>query len=94
MLALHSQTKGEIPVDRPVVLWLIEHAGELLTKHQVGHDGRALCEQLFGMPCRGESFEFGEPVRYLARPGDRGRSSSARWGQGIWLGRRRGAAAR
>eukprot|EP00969_Alexandrium_andersonii_P115038 5087242-Alexandrium_andersonii.AAC.1 len=36
---------------------------------------------------------FGELVRYLARPGSRERSRSAPWGQGIWLGRRRGAAA-
>eukprot|EP00969_Alexandrium_andersonii_P060036 2643847-Alexandrium_andersonii.AAC.1 len=68
MLALRSRIKGEFPVGHPVVLRLIEPAGELLVKHQVGHDGGALYERLFGKPCRGESLEFGELVNSLVRP--------------------------
>eukprot|EP00969_Alexandrium_andersonii_P189135 8357047-Alexandrium_andersonii.AAC.1 len=60
MLALQERIQGEVPVDHPVKLWLIEHAGELLTKHSVGHDGRAPFERLFGKPCREDGCEFGE----------------------------------
>eukprot|EP00969_Alexandrium_andersonii_P232472 10264264-Alexandrium_andersonii.AAC.1 len=30
------------------MLWLIEHAGELLTKRAAGHDGRTPYERVFG----------------------------------------------
>eukprot|EP00969_Alexandrium_andersonii_P291868 12899498-Alexandrium_andersonii.AAC.1 len=33
MLALQERIQGEIPVDHPVMRWLVEHAEELLTKH-------------------------------------------------------------
>eukprot|EP00969_Alexandrium_andersonii_P081230 3581181-Alexandrium_andersonii.AAC.1 len=58
MLALQSRVKGDVPVDHPVVLWLVEHAGELLTECQVGHDGRTPRERLFAKPCADERFEF------------------------------------
>eukprot|EP00969_Alexandrium_andersonii_P112828 4986937-Alexandrium_andersonii.AAC.1 len=64
MLALQERTQGGIPVDRPVMLWLVEHAGELLTEHLVGHDGRAAFERLFGKACRDDGYEFGELVHY------------------------------
>eukprot|EP00969_Alexandrium_andersonii_P115915 5125895-Alexandrium_andersonii.AAC.1 len=43
---------GGIPAHHPAMLWLIEHAGELLTTRTVGHDGRAPYERLFGKQCR------------------------------------------
>eukprot|EP00969_Alexandrium_andersonii_P144438 6386984-Alexandrium_andersonii.AAC.1 len=60
MLALQERIQGEIPVGRPVMLWLVGHAGELLAKHLVGHDGRTTFERLFGKACRGDGYEFGE----------------------------------
>eukprot|EP00969_Alexandrium_andersonii_P207772 9178367-Alexandrium_andersonii.AAC.1 len=60
MLALQEQIQGEIPVDTPVMLWLTEHAGELLAKHLVGHYIRTAFERLFGKPSRGDGYEFGE----------------------------------
>ena len=55
MLALQARIQGEIPVDHPVMLWLVEHAAELLTKHLVGHDGKTAYARLFGKPCRDEA---------------------------------------
>eukprot|EP00969_Alexandrium_andersonii_P103817 4580855-Alexandrium_andersonii.AAC.1 len=60
MLAPQERLQGEIPVDHPVMLWLVEHASELLAKHLVGHDGRTALERLFGKPSRGDGCEFGE----------------------------------
>eukprot|EP00969_Alexandrium_andersonii_P072031 3178746-Alexandrium_andersonii.AAC.1 len=74
MLAIQERFQGGIPVGHPVMLWLVEHAGELLAKHLVGHDGRAAFERLFGKPSRGDGYEFGEQVHYRARPDDMGRS--------------------
>eukprot|EP00969_Alexandrium_andersonii_P101014 4456499-Alexandrium_andersonii.AAC.1 len=60
MLALQERVQGGIPVGHPVMLCLEEHAGELLAKRAVGHDGRAAFERLFGNPRRGDGYEFGE----------------------------------
>eukprot|EP00969_Alexandrium_andersonii_P290920 12859422-Alexandrium_andersonii.AAC.1 len=78
MLALQGRIQGEIPVDHPVMLWLTEHAGELLTEHLVGHDGRTAFERLCGEPSRDDGYDFGEQVFFRARPSDVGRSLSAR----------------
>eukprot|EP00969_Alexandrium_andersonii_P175286 7751475-Alexandrium_andersonii.AAC.1 len=60
MLALQERFQGGAPVDHPVVLWLVGHAGELFTKYLVGHDGRAAFERLLGKPSRDDGYEFGE----------------------------------
>eukprot|EP00969_Alexandrium_andersonii_P159329 7039739-Alexandrium_andersonii.AAC.1 len=61
------------------MLWLVEHAGELLSKRLVGHDGRAGFERLFGAPSREEGYEFGELVCYRARPAEMEHSLNPRW---------------
>eukprot|EP00969_Alexandrium_andersonii_P071556 3159066-Alexandrium_andersonii.AAC.1 len=80
MLALQERIQGEIPVDHPAMLWLVEHAGELLAKHLMRHDGRAASERLVGKPSRGDGYEFGAPApgaRTASSTGWRGRRSSA-----------------
>eukprot|EP00969_Alexandrium_andersonii_P026482 1155490-Alexandrium_andersonii.AAC.1 len=59
----------------PAMLGLVEHAGELLTKHLAGHDGRV-------------GVELGELVYYRARPVEMDRSLNPRRVSGLWLGRR------
>eukprot|EP00969_Alexandrium_andersonii_P268789 11879692-Alexandrium_andersonii.AAC.1 len=70
MLAPQERILGGIPVGHPVILWLVERAGELLTKHLMGHDGRTAFERLLGETSRGDGYKFGEQVRYCARPGN------------------------
>ena len=89
MLALEGRIQGDIPVHHPIMLWLVEHAAELVTKHLVGHDGKTAYTRLFGKPCRDEGFEFGERVHFR-RGTARSASLDARWEDGIWLGRRWG----
>ena len=88
MLALEARIQGEVPVMHPIMLWLVEHAGELITKYLVGHDGKTAYARLFGTPDRGEGYEFGERVMCKRSAGS---SLSARWEDGIWLGRRWGS---
>ena len=89
MLALEGRIEGEIPMLHPAMLRLVEHAAELVTKHLVGHDGKSAYARLFGQPCRGEGFEFGERVHFR-RGGSRLGSLDARWEDDIRLGRRWG----
>eukprot|EP00969_Alexandrium_andersonii_P173682 7678565-Alexandrium_andersonii.AAC.1 len=70
------------------MLWLVEHAGDLLTKYLVGHDGRTAFERLVGKPSRDDGYAFGERVFYRVRPPDMGRSLNPWWESGVWLGRR------
>eukprot|EP00969_Alexandrium_andersonii_P098572 4350275-Alexandrium_andersonii.AAC.1 len=60
MLAPQARAQGEEPVDHPAMPRLVEHAGELLAKHLVGHYGRTGFERLFGEPASGDGYEFGE----------------------------------
>eukprot|EP00969_Alexandrium_andersonii_P314641 13899483-Alexandrium_andersonii.AAC.1 len=60
MLVPQERIQGEIPVDHPVILWLVEHAGELVAKHLMGHDGRTVFERLVGKASRDDGYEFGE----------------------------------
>eukprot|EP00969_Alexandrium_andersonii_P227970 10067335-Alexandrium_andersonii.AAC.1 len=76
------------------MLWLAEHAGELLAKYLVGRDGRTAFERLMGKPSRGDRYEFGERVFYRARPPGMGRSLSPRRESGVWPGQRWGTVAR
>eukprot|EP00969_Alexandrium_andersonii_P215127 9501314-Alexandrium_andersonii.AAC.1 len=82
MLALQERIQGEIPVYHPVMLWLVEHAGELLTKHLIGHDGQTAFERLFGKPSRDDGYEFGEQVHSRVRPDDMDCSLNSRWEPG------------
>eukprot|EP00969_Alexandrium_andersonii_P100703 4442639-Alexandrium_andersonii.AAC.1 len=60
MLALQARAQGETPVGHPSMLWLMEHAGELLAKHLAGHDGSTGFGCLFDKPSREDGYEFGE----------------------------------
>eukprot|EP00969_Alexandrium_andersonii_P308013 13614950-Alexandrium_andersonii.AAC.1 len=72
------------------MLRLVEHAGELLAKYIVGHDGRTAFERLLGKPSRDAGYEFGERVFYCVRAPDASRSLDPRRESGVWSGRRRG----
>ena len=43
----------------------MEHAADLLSKYNVGDDGRTANERLKGKKCQQETVEFGEKVHYL-----------------------------
>eukprot|EP00969_Alexandrium_andersonii_P177174 7834890-Alexandrium_andersonii.AAC.1 len=64
------------------MLWLVEHAGELLAEHLVGHDGWTAFERLFGKACQDDGYEFGELVHYRVRPDDMDHSLNPRWESG------------
>eukprot|EP00969_Alexandrium_andersonii_P278868 12325150-Alexandrium_andersonii.AAC.1 len=60
------------------MLWLVEHAGELLTKHSVGHDGRTGFERRQASPPARMGTSFLELVYDRVRPAEMDRSLSPR----------------
>ena len=58
-LALESRLNGRIAMDHPTMSWLIAYAGWIVSRQEVGHDGRTAYERWRGRPYRGELMEFG-----------------------------------
>ena len=67
--------------------WLVEYAGWLVNRAEVGHDGRTPYERLKGKKARLPRMEFGEAVMWKRRPqgGPLGKLSCL-WSDGIYLG--------
>jgi hypothetical protein len=88
LLALERKLEGHIPSAHPVMAWLVEHVGDIVTKYMQGSDGKTAYQRLFGKQVHEEGLEFGERVMVKGR-----RSNEinvvleARWRPGIWLGR-------
>jgi len=89
-LALNRRLDGNIPTHHPVMAWLVEHAGEMLSKYMVGKDGKTGYERLFGKTVKEEIIEFGEQVWYRRRKGE-SKDLQSRWLPGTWLGKRWGS---
>ena len=62
MLALEARLRLKLDLTPPVVRWLIRHAAFIITRYQVGHDGRTAWRRLTGKVWNGTVAEFGEQV--------------------------------
>ena len=63
---MESCTQEELREDFPILPWLVERAGSILSRCQSGRDGRTPSERLHGKKLTQEFVPFGESV--LARP--------------------------
>ena len=62
--------KCEVPSRHHVLAFLVEHAERLMSRYQVGRDGRTAYELHAGKPYRTQLLEFGERVYFMPiRPG-------------------------
>jgi hypothetical protein len=86
-LALQARIKRKIPQKHAMMTWLVEHAGDCITKWQANHDGKTSYQRLMGKPCSEESLELGEMVNYKLPSEDLG-DLDGRWSSGVWLGKR------
>jgi hypothetical protein len=84
--ALQCQAKLHLPVKHPVLAWMIEHAGTLLTLFSRGDDGLTPFHRLKGRPWRVAIPPFGERVEFMHRTRHK---LHARWKAGIFLGVKR-----
>ena len=73
----------------PVTAWLVEHAADLLSKYQIGDDGKTGYERWKGKRFQQEEVEFGEKIHYRENLKARAKQLKleARWGEGFYLGR-------
>ena len=73
----------------PVTAWLVEHAADLLSKYQVGDDGKTGYERWKGKKFQQEEIEFGEKIHYRENLKARSKQLKLepRWGEGFYLGR-------
>ena len=91
LLALEKKIDAHIPIEHPIISWLVEFIGDVVTKYFVGVDGKTSYERLFGKTCREEHLEFGEVVLWRKPRGpDYNVVADARWESGVWVGRRWG----
>ena len=51
--------------DHPIMAWIPQHAGFLLSRFQVSKDGKTAYERLKGKAYRGELVDFGERVTFM-----------------------------
>ena len=59
---IESSTQGPLSDESPVLPWLVEHAGCILTRCQKGRDGKTPFERLHGKKSVPEFVPFGEKV--------------------------------
>ena len=56
---LEQRLGAKVSTHHPVMAWLVMHAADLISKFQVGSDGKTAYERLKGKPYKGEAVEYG-----------------------------------
>ena len=88
--ALEKKVGERLSVAHPMFPWLVEHAGDVLTKFLVGEDGRTAYERTKGKKCSGEMYQFGASIMHRTSGKVTGGVMADRWHEGVWLGKRFG----
>ena len=70
----------------PVLTWLVRHAGLLVTRFEVGIDGRTAHERNTGKRATGPRIEFGESVLFKLQYHTRTNKMDVDWFDGVYLG--------
>ena len=85
--ALEEKWKVKLEADHVVWSWMAEYAGWLLTRGEVGHDGKTAWERSRGKEAKIPGMEFGEGVLWKRRRegGPLGKLSCM-WDDGVFLG--------
>ena len=84
--ALQHKLGVEVDHRTPITRWLIDYSGELLTRFNVGQDGKTPFERLKGRRFRKELVEFGEQVMYEIKAGNRQGKMESKFAVGTFLG--------
>ena len=62
--ALEKRLCATVPIEHPVILWMMSYVTDLLNRYHVGKDGKTAYERLIGKSYKREIVEFGEKVFY------------------------------
>lgn len=92
---LEEHYNFKIPAKHPVLCWLVDYAGTLISRFLRGPDGRTAFERSTGRPWRIRLPEFGECVLYQPLRGEREpKKIEPRFELGVYLGVQEGTAMR
>ena len=87
--ALEMRLEVRIPSNHNILSWLVEFAGTVVNRYEVGRDGKTPCERLRGKQSRLIGFEFGEKVNFRRTAvGARMAKLDSLWSDGVFLGYR------
>ncbi len=85
--ALESATGECIPLDHPVVPWMVRHAAHLITRSRVRENGRTAYQLMKGRRGNAKLVPFGEVVLFKIPPTQHKLGDfENRWESGVWLG--------
>ena len=86
-VGLEQRIKGPLPVDSPILPWIVEHAGVVITTGRKGPDGKTPYYRLKDQKFSGKLFEMGEKVLFKELEDQQQLGGwDSRWNEGIWIG--------
>ena len=87
LLGLESCISAKVPIDHPILTWLVIHAAYIRTCRIRGSDGRTAQQRARGTTHPDKLMKFCETCRYKCRSKEGGIGhSGSRWSSGVWLG--------
>ena len=85
--ALETRLGVTVASNHNILAWVVEFAGTLINRYEVGHDGKTPYERLRGKSSRLLGLEFGELVNFRRTPvGNRLAKLDSLWSDGVFLG--------
>ena len=87
-LDLETRISQKLNITHKVILWLVEHAVDLVNKLQVGQDGKTSFERLKGKRFNGDLVRFANPVMMRVAGKVQGGVMAERWFEGLYMGMR------
>ena len=87
-IGLEEKINTKIETGWPILLWMIEYAGILLSRYTVSRDGKTPHQRLYGKRCNQPVCAFGERVlaELAVRKSSRKCKLRDRWIDAVWVG--------
>jgi len=85
---IEGKCGAKVKRDAPVMEWLVRWAGMMISRFQVGEDGKTAHERIRGRKCNTPVAICGEKVLYRELEDGRGERAKieTKWMDGVWLG--------
>ena len=84
--ALEKNIGQKIPIDHPILPWLVRHSGLNITRFQVRDDGITSMHKMKGYKGIMPICEFGEVIHFRPHDALKQGGYNDRWEDGVWLG--------
>lgn len=88
LIDLERRANFKVPINHPLMEWLVEHSADMLNKCSHGSDGRSPYQRIKGRAFHGELAPFGSAIMFRVVGKVKGGELTDRWLPGVWLGKR------